>query len=965
MIRQRRTKTYPLTLLLERRRRKQVRSEKSFISRSGQAGITLSLILCVVLVATLLLLAGVYTTITADLPSLEQISVLLNAQDGIMTQPTRFYDRSGEHVLYTLENPAILHTYLSVDPQKADHFSLQLVQVVLTLQQPDFWSSPGIRLGHLTDLEAYTLSENLVKQLLFPAGITQTRQALQMRLLAAQVVSEYGRTQVLEWYLNSAYFGHLAFGADSAARLYLGKPASQLDLAESALLAALMKTPALNPLDAPQAALERKDEVLLELLESGQFNEADIGEALSKELVFSVQNEPAKEGEYIRYVLQQLEGVMARQEIERGGLRIITTLDYALQKQVECSVQVQLQRLDTSKQGTSSTVPEGCDAAWLLPTLNLTEETTGEVHGNVLILDPQNGEILAWSGEQRAQGAALSQSAYAPGSLLSPFLATAAFVRGMSPASLVWDVPLTGLQVADETSLQNLYRGPQRLRYALANDYLAALHRLAETIGYDNIWLLANTLGLQSLDRQQVNGNLFSGDESISFPELAQAYATFATLGLQSGVPVNQNDHLQPSAILQVEDIHARVLYQPGANQTRVLLSPGLAYLVHDVLSDKLARQTSLGHPNDLEIGRPAGAKAGRGADGLQTWVVGYTPQLLTLVWVGQTGEAHGSASVAPDITWASGLWHAAMQYALRDQPVEDWQIPADVVKVNVCNPSGQLPTADCPQRVDELFLTGSEPGVADTLYKTYYINRETGKLATVFTPLELVEERIYLTPPVEYMDWAEANGLDLPPSDYDLIQVPDPLPGVEITNPVSFSPIHGTIMIEGIASGDDFESYRLQVGQGLNPRTWVQLGSESSREVTRGVLGEWDTSGLEGLYVIRLTVLRTDNRLETHVIQVSVDNTPPSVSVTYPLPGQEIESSTGEKILLLANASDSIGLKRLTWRMDGEEIGQSSQSPYFLEWYTEPGEHILQVEAIDLAGNRSLSAEVLFKIIP
>ncbi len=938
---------------------------KSFIWRSRQITIALVMLFSVISMGAVLLLAGAYTSITTDLPSLDQIPALLDAQNGSLAQPTRFYDRSGEHVIHTLENPGIEHTYLSLDMEQMDHFSPHLIQVILTLQQPDFWSSPGIKWVQLTDPEAHTLAESLVKELLFPAGITETRQALQMRLLAAQLVSGYGRTQVLEWYLNSAYFGHLAYGADSAARLYLGKSASQLDLAEAALLAALIKTPALNPLDAPLAALQRKDEVLAQLQESGYFNPQDIEKAATKELEFTVLADQSSEaGEYIEYVLQQLEGVMTRQEIERGGLRITTTLDYQLQKQVECAVLVQLQRLDAVSQGGSVSVPDGCDAALLLPTLNLTEAVTGEMHGNVLMLNPQNGEILAWSGEQTAAGPAKHPSEYAPGSLLGPFAAAAAFVRGMSPASLVWDVPLTGSQeLGIGEAVQEVYRGPQRLRYALANDYLAALQRLAETVGYDNIWLLANTLGLQSLDREQINGDLFSGDESVSLLEIAQAYSTFATLGGQSGVAAGSNGHLQPTTVLQVEDIHGRMLYQPSETQTRALLTPGLAYLVNDVLSDDLARQTSLGHPNDLEIGRPVGAKVGQGQEGKQTWVVGYTPQLLTLVWMGQTGQTEGEGLSAPDETWASGIWHAVMQYALRDLPVEDWQMPADVVQVNVCSPSGQLPTSACPQRVDELFLMGNEPIVTDTLYKTCYINRETGKLATVFTPLELVEERTYLSLPAEYQDWAETNGLILPPSDYDLIQIPDPLPGVEITAPEPFSPVHGMVLIQGSAGGEDFESYRLQIGQGLNPHTWLQIGDESTQTVTRSVLGEWDTAGLDGLYVIRLTVLRTQNRLETHVIQVSVDNTPPTVAITYPLAGQQISLPPGEKVLLLANASDAIGLDRLVWRMDGKEIGESSQSPYFLEWSVTTGEHTLQVEAYDLAGNRSQSEQVIFTI--
>ena len=169
------------------------------------------------------------------------------------TNPRKFIDRSGEKLLFTLAYPNITRRYLSVDPVQVEHFSPHLVQVFTALE-PGFWSGSGVSLLHLASEQPSSIAEQLVDAYLLetePAGL---RRAVRMRLLAAQLETQYGKTKVLEWFMNSAYFGSMAYGADQAAQVYLGKPASSLDLAEFALLASLLSTPALNPLDTPQAA---------------------------------------------------------------------------------------------------------------------------------------------------------------------------------------------------------------------------------------------------------------------------------------------------------------------------------------------------------------------------------------------------------------------------------------------------------------------------------------------------------------------------------------------------------------------------------------------------------------------------------------------------------------------------------------------------------------------------------------
>ena len=210
------------------------------------------------------------------------------------------------------------------------------------------------------------------------------------------------------------------------------------------------------------------------------------------------------------------------------------------------------------------------------------------------------------------------------------------------------------------------------------------------------------------------------------------------------------------------------------------------------------------------------------------------------------------------------------LQVASENLPPEGWPAPADVAVINVCDPSGMLPTADCPNLVSEVFLNGNEPIQPDNMYRKYAVNRETGYLATVFTLPQLIEERVYLVVPSDARSWAESAGLEIPPATYDVIQAPQVNPDVNITSPELFTEVRGEVRIEGTAAGKDFVSYRVLVGQGLNPQEWIQV-AEGNEPVNNDLLAEWDTNELSGLYAVQLQVIRTDQRVESAVIQVTV----------------------------------------------------------------------------------------------
>ncbi len=991
--------------LIDRRQRRKLAVVQSVRRRLARAGLGCGAFLLLVLVGAILAASLFYASLVDNLPSLSLLPELLDPERGMLMQPTRVYDRSGQELLFSLENPGIARRYLYIDASRADHFSPELIRVTVGALEPGFWQGSGFSLRDLTSQQPVTIAERLVDDVLLwnePAGL---RRALRMRVLATQVVARYGHTQVLEWYLNSTYYGHLAFSADSAARLYLDKPASQLDLAEAALIVAASQTPALNPQDAPAAALEMQQVLLDELLRRGVIPAEERRRAGSEKMrlagpvahasLLAQAASPAAafarlalDGLAERFDAQRSER-SGRDQLERGGLRVITTLDYSLQLELSCLAHTQLARLVGQPDETS--LPDGkpCQSARLLPSpppgdAPLPKNTTA----SAVVLDPRTGQVLALLGDTTLDGETSSFSPREPGSLLTPFVALTAFARGLGPASLTWDIPASLSTGADSSTANSAgaasdnaaaadlqatrpnpdgkYHGPVRLRMAIDNDYLAAQAQLLAQIGPASVWQLASALGLSSL-AEESGADLLYHDGQVSPLELAQAYGVFASLGARTGQRIAPGGDLRPAMVLYVEDARGTPVLDARSPETQTVVTSQLAYLVHHVLSDETARWPSLGYPNALEIGRPAGAKIGQVEGDRQVWAAGYTPQRvavfsLTLPDSGGAGGPTGSSTpLAPRM--AAGMWHALMQYASRNQPAGDWPEPPGITHLEVCDPSGLLPTETCPKIASEVFLNGAEPTGPDTLYQSFQVNIETGRLATVFTPPMLVEEKVFIVVPPQARAWAQLANLPLPPQEYDAIQPPEPSANVRITSPGLYAFVHGKVTLKGTAGGDGFRSYQVQVGQGVNPQTWLQVGQDGTTPVKDGVLGVWDTQGQEGLYSVRLQVVHADLTAETAAIQVTVDNTPPLAHIPYPINGQEFQAAQDKVITFQAEVSDAIGVRRIVWLVDGVQVGETVNPPYAFAWKAARGEHVLQVKAYDLAGNEGQSEQVRFSV--
>jgi hypothetical protein len=273
------------------------------------------------------------------------------------------------------------------------------------------------------------------------------------------------------------------------------------------------------------------------------------------------------------------------------------------------------------------------------------------------------------------------------------------------------------------------------------------------------------------------------------------------------------------------------------------------------------------------------------------------------------------------------------------------------------------LPTALCPARVSEVVLSGNEPTGADTLYRSAQVDRETGRLATVFTPPDMVEDRVFLTVPPEAREWARKAGVELAPEAYDAIQAPPVLPDAHFSSPGMFASVRGQVTLTGTAGGADFNSYWIEVGQGLNPSKWIPVAPDSQTPVTEGSLAVWDTQGLNGLFAVRLMVVHAGQRVESAILPVRVDNQAPSVVISYPADQARFQTGQVLSFQVAEQTSDFTGLERVEWRVDGVLVGTSRQAPFAWPWKAELGTHRVQAKAYDGAGNVGESKEIELRV--
>jgi 1A family penicillin-binding protein len=647
-----------------------------------------------------------------------------------------------------------------------------LRQAVVATEDASFYENPGVdgwailrsawlnlRSGQIVS-GASTITQQLARNLLMSPEEryeqTLTRK-LREAILAWRITHRYTKDEILTLYLNEIYFGNLAYGVEAAAQTYFGKHARDLDLAECAMLAGLPQSPPYhNPFENPDNAKARQAVVLNLMVKHGYITADQARRAGEEKLYYAPPPFDIQAPHFVMYVRGLLEQELGLERLEQGDLQIHTTLDLDLNKTARDIVRQKLAGLANCQAGSSGSWQQA----------NCPPGGHNVRNAALVALDPQTGEILAMLGSPdyfspRIDGAVNGTTALRqPGSSIKPITYAAAFEGGdLTPATMMLDVRTSFLTKEGASYVPLNYdlqfRGPVRLREALASSYNLVAVKVLEATGLEAMIGLARRLGISTFDDPDRLGLAVTlGGGEVSLLELTAAYAALA----------NGGRAIQPLAVRRVEDAQGRVLWSATPGVGEQVVDRRVAYLITDILSDDTARIPSFGQGSALKLSRPAAAKTGTTTDFRDNWTVGYTPELVAGVWTGNAdNEPMHDVS---GITGAAPIWHDFVESALNGQPMHDFDRPEGLVEVEVCALSGQLPEPGCPHRVMELFLAGTEPMEACTLHQRVTIDRASGLRVIVDTSAEQVAEGGYTVFSPQAEAWAPAQGIpELPPN--------------------------------------------------------------------------------------------------------------------------------------------------------------------------------------------------------
>jgi penicillin-binding protein 1A len=520
---------------------------------------------------------------------------------------------------------------------------------------------------------ASTITQQLARAL-FLSNERSISRKIQEALLAMEIERYYTKDEILERYLNLIYFGSQAYGVEAASHTYFGKPVNKLSIGQAAILAGLPAAPSdYSPYVNLQHAKERQRHVLDRMAAEGYITQAQADEQYAAPLGLVGERQAGLQGYkfpyFTTYVVNQLEKEFGTQATYEGGLQVYTTLDPKLQQMAQ----------DAVDWGVAHAISEGIGA-----------------HQAALVcLRPSTGEIVAMVGG--AGGFSLKnqfnrawQAHRQPGSSFKAYVYTAAIDSGMPPSTIVEDTPVDypmgdGTRWAPEDD-DHRFMGSITLRTALAQSRNVVAVKLAQQLGVDRVIAYAQRMGVRS--PLEANLSLALGTSVVTPLDQASGYSTLA----------NQGIHVDPSPFREVRDSLGTVILDNLYPQQTEVLSAGTAYVMDTMLESVI--QEGTGYPN-ADIGRPAAGKTGTTTNFRDAWFVGFTPDLVTAVWLGNDDYSRMNESYGGNIP--ARTWARFMRNALEKVAKHDFPFPAgEVVKVARCAGGTKLGA--------EFYLAGTEP---------------------------------------------------------------------------------------------------------------------------------------------------------------------------------------------------------------------------------------------------------------
>lgn len=587
--------------------------------------------------------------------SLIPIPALNNFQNRQVSQSTKIYDRTGNIVLYDV------HGEEERTSVTLDKISPYIREATISVEDSSFYTNAGFRplsfaraLWINITTGSYqqggsTITQQVVKNALLSPDKTLARK-LEEIILALRLTKMYSKDQILDTYLNESPYGGTIYGVQEAAQYFFGVDADKVDLAQAAYIAALPQSPTYySPYGNHRKNLDaRKNLVLYEMRRQGYITTDEYNQAVNEQVQFKNEAEGGiKAPHFVFYIREYLEQKYGADEVENGGLKVITTLDYDLQQQTE---QIISKNIGSMKQ-------------------NFNASNTG-----VVIIDPKTGQILTMVGsadyfDNSIDGQVNTTLANRqPGSSFKPFVYATAFAKGYTPDTVVFDLQTqfstacSPQDVANSTSpcyspdnYDGTFHGPINLRNAIAISDNVASVKVLYLAGIQSSITTAESLGISTLgDPSRYGLTLVLGGGEVNLLEETGAYGGFANDGIFNA----------PVGILEVEDGSGHVLEKYQSASTRAL-DPQIAREIDDVLSDNVARTPEFGADSPLEFsGYDVADKTGTTNDSRDAWVIGYTPSIVVGEWAGNNDNTPMVKKIAAFIV--APTWHEIMLAALQ-----------------------------------------------------------------------------------------------------------------------------------------------------------------------------------------------------------------------------------------------------------------------------------------------------------
>ncbi len=638
------------------------------------------------IIITILLVT--YLTLLKDLPHPNE----LITRDQVVS--TKIYDRQGQllYKIYRNQNRTLV---------KLDEIPASLIQATVAIEDGDFYhhygfSYRGITRSFFKNLVTgklqggSTITQQLVKNALLTPEKTLERKIKEL-ILAFQVELAFSKDEILQMYLNEVGYGGAAYGAEEASWAYFGKSVRELSLAESTLLAGLPASPTTySPFGAhPELAKARQWQVLRMMVENHFITHEQAEEAKAQELQFAPQRTNIQAPHFVMYIKDLLVQKYGERMVEEGGLEVTTSLDLDVQNFVQTIVKEEV--------------------------VNLSRLQVG--NGAALVTKPVTGEILAMVGSkdyfdlEHDGNVNVTLQSRQPGSAIKPVNYSVALENGFTPATLISDTPITykvpGQPPYSPRNYDNQFHGKIPLRIALASSYNVPAVKVLSSYGVSKMIDRGQAMGITTWnERDRFGLSLTLGGGEVKMTDMAVVYGTLANLGIRVDL----------SPILEVKNYKGEVLekleignWKLETNGSRIL-PPEVAYLLNDILSDNAARTPAFGPYSVLNLPSHShvAVKTGTTQNLRDNWTVGYSPDYLVAVWVGNNDNTPMSY-VASGITGASPIWSQTMTALLKDEPDKEFPKPEDLLKVEICPTTGTLPCEGCGGK-EEYFLPGTEP---------------------------------------------------------------------------------------------------------------------------------------------------------------------------------------------------------------------------------------------------------------